>query len=118
MCRACFDVLDAHAANAYKTAPATAPSTIGWNSTMLPNEIFEQLMPRYGKPTPDAMCQNKLTFIAAYNPKDPPELLFKHCTDCQEIAIDARVPYTAKRLLMHIVNLFTHAGIYPHGMDN
>jgi hypothetical protein len=44
VCCACFDILDAHIAGAYKTALATARSTIGWNSTMLPNEIFEQLM--------------------------------------------------------------------------
>jgi hypothetical protein len=77
VCRACFDVLDAHVANAYKMPPTTAPSNIGWNSTMLPSEIFEQLMSTYGKPTPNAMRQNNSTFIAAYNPKDPPELLFK-----------------------------------------
>jgi hypothetical protein len=35
------------------------------------------------------MRQNNLTFIAAYNPKDPPKLLFKRCADCQEIAIVA-----------------------------
>jgi hypothetical protein len=118
VCRACFDILDAHVANTYKTAPATAPSTTGWNSTMQPNEIFEQLMSTYGKPTPNTMHQNNLTFIAAYNPKDPPELLFKRCTDCQEIVIIARVPYTAKQLLMNIVDLFTRARIYTHNMDN
>jgi hypothetical protein len=40
VCRACFDVLDAHVADAYKTAPTTTPTTIGWNSTMLPNELL------------------------------------------------------------------------------
>jgi hypothetical protein len=48
-----------------------------------------------GKPSPDVMCKNNLTFITVYILKDPPELLFKHCTDCQEIAIVAWVPYTA-----------------------
>jgi hypothetical protein len=43
ICRACFDVLDAHIADAYKTAPAGSPNTVRWNSTMLPNEIFDQL---------------------------------------------------------------------------
>ncbi len=64
------------------------------------------------------MHQNNLTFIATYNPMVPPKLLFKHCADCQEIAIVARVPYTAKQLLMNIINLFTRAGIYAHNMDN
>jgi hypothetical protein len=92
VCHACFNVLDAHIANAYKTAPATTPSTTSWNLTTLPNEIFEQLMLTYGKPTPNVMCQNNLTFIAAYNPQDPPKLLFKPCADFQEIAIVAWVP--------------------------
>ncbi len=118
VCRACFDVLDAHVADAYKMAPTTAPSTIGWNLTMLPNDFFEQLMSTYGKPTPDPMHQNNLTFIAAYNSKDPPQLLFKHCADCQEIAIVVRVPYTTEQLLMNVVNLFTRAGIYARNINN
>ncbi len=89
VCRACFNVLDVHVADAYKAAPAGSPSTIGWNLTMLPNKIFEQLMTMYGKHTPKAMCQNNITFISAYNPKDPPKLLFKRCADCQEIGIIA-----------------------------
>jgi hypothetical protein len=75
-------------------------------------------MSTFGKPTPNAMCQNNLNFIAAYNPKDPPELLFKHCTNCQEIAIIARVPYMAKQLLMNILDLFMHASIYVRNMDD
>jgi hypothetical protein len=118
VCRACFDVHDTHIADVYKTAPATAPSTIGWNSTMLPNEIFEQLMSTYGEPTPNAMHQNNLAFIAAYNPKDPPKLLFRHCTGCQEITIIARIPYTAKQLLMNVVDLFMRAGIYARDINN
>jgi hypothetical protein len=61
------------------------------------------------------MPQNNLTFIATYNSKDPPKLLFKHCADCQEIAIVAQVLYMVEQLLMNIVDLFTHAGI---DMDN
>ncbi len=99
-------------------ALTTAPSTIGWNSMMLPNEIFEQLMSTYGKPTPDAMRQNNLTFITTYNPRDPPKLLFKRCAECQEIAIVARVPYMAEQLLMNIIDLFMRAGIYVRNMDN
>jgi hypothetical protein len=72
----------------------------------------------YGKPTPDRMCQNNLTFIASYNLKDLLELLFKCCANCQEIAIVPRVPYTAEQLLMNIIGLFTLAGIYAHNMDN
>jgi hypothetical protein len=118
LCRACFNVLDTHVAGAYKAAPAGPPSTIGWNSTMLPNKIFEQLMMTYDKPTPDAMRQNNLTLISMYNPKDSPELLFKRCANCQEIVIVAEVPYTSKQLLMNVVDLFTHSGIYACDMDD
>jgi hypothetical protein len=117
VCRACFDILDTHVSDAY-TAPSGSPHTIGWNSTMLLNKIFNQLMLTYGKPTPNAVRQNNVTFFSAYNPKDPPKLLFKHTTDCQVVAIVAKVPYTTEQLLMNIVNLFTRAGIYARDMDD
>jgi hypothetical protein len=63
---------------------------------MLPTNIFGQLQGTYGKPTPDVMRQNNLAFLAPYNPQELPELLFKQCTDCQEIAILAKVLYTSK----------------------
>ncbi len=118
ICHACFDILDTHVNNAYKTAPLSSPNTIGWNSTMLPDKIFNQLMTTHGKPTPNAVRQNNLTFLSAYNPTDPPELLFKQVADCQEIAIVAKVPYTTKQLLMNIVNLFTCSGAYARDMDD
>ena len=118
VCRACFDILDAHISDAYKTAPSGSPNTVGWNSTMLPNEIFDQLMLTYGKPTPDAVRQNNVMFFSAYNPQDPPELLFKRIADCQEVAIVAKVPYTTEQLLMNVVDLFTRAGIYARDMDD
>jgi hypothetical protein len=40
------------------------------------------------------MRQNMTTFLPPYNPQDPPEILFKWCVDCQEIAIIANVKYT------------------------
>jgi hypothetical protein len=118
VCRACFNVLNTHVADTYKTAPASTPSTISWNMMMMPNKVFEQLMLTYVKPTPDAMCQNNLMFIFAYNPKDPPKLLFKHCVNCQEVAIIVKVPYTSEQLLMNVVDLFTRLGIYTCNMDN
>jgi hypothetical protein len=85
---------------------------------MLPDEIFDQLMTTYGKPTPDAVRQNNLTFLLAYNPTDPPELLFKRVADCQEIAIVAKVPYTTEQLLMNVVDLFMRSGAYACNMDD
>ncbi len=75
-------------------------------------------MMTYDKPTPDAVHQNNLTFIATYNPKDPPKLLFKRVADCQEVAIMAKVMSTMKQLLMNIVYLFTRLGVYARDMDN
>ena len=103
--RAVYDTLDLHVHGAFKVAPATAPGTVGWNSTMTLNDIFDQLMSTYGKPTPDSMRQNNLNFLAPYNPQEPPEILFKCCTDFQEIAIIAKVPYTPEQLLMNVVDL-------------
>ena len=118
ICRAVFDTLDAHVGDEFKSPPATAPDTVGWNSTMLPNDMFDQLMLTYGKPTPDAVRQNNLTFFSAYNPKDPPEVLFKRFADCQEIAIVAKVPFTTEQLLMNAVDLFTRCGLYTRDMDD
>jgi hypothetical protein len=72
-----YDVLDMHVDNAFKVASSTIPLTIGWNASMSLNQIFNQLMKTYGLPTPDAMRQNMTIFLSPYNPKDPPEILFK-----------------------------------------
>ena len=104
--------------NSYKTAPALSPNIIGWNSTILSNEIFNQLMISYGKPTPNAVHQNNLTFFSTYSPKNPPELLFNWVADCQEIAKGANIPFTTKQLLMNVVYLFMHLGAYACDMDN
>jgi hypothetical protein len=118
VCRAFFDSLDAHVGDEFKSPPANAQRTIGWNSTMLPNDMLDQLMLTYGKPTPDAVRQNNATFFAAYNPRDPPEVLFKRIADCQEIAIVAKVPFTDEQLLMNAVDLFTRCGLYTRDMDD
>ncbi len=104
---AVYDTLDAHVDDAFKVAPPTNPPTIGWNASMLLNEIFDQLMKTYGCLMPNAMRQNMMTFLAPYNPQDPPEILFKHCAHCQEVAIIANVKYTNEQLLMNIINLLT-----------
>ncbi len=85
---------------------------------MLPNDMFDQLMVTYGKPTPDAVRQNNMTFYSAYNPKDPPEVLFKRFSDCQEVAIVAKVPFTTEQLLMNTFDLFTRSGLYTQDMDD
>ena len=118
VCQAVFDSLDAHVGDEFKSPPANAQGTTGWNSTMLPNDMFEQLMLVYGKPTPDAVRQNNLVFYSAYNPKDPPKVLFKRLSECQEVAIVAKVPFTVEQLLVNAVDLFTRTGLYARDMDN
>jgi hypothetical protein len=116
--RAVYDALYVHVNDAFKVAPATTPPTTGWNATMLPTEIFDQLQSIYGKPSPDAMRQNNLTFLAAYNPQEPPELLFKRCADCQEIAILAKVPYTSEQMMMNVIDLLTRSGMFVRDLED
>jgi hypothetical protein len=104
--------------DAFKVAPATIPPTTGWNATMLPTEIFNQLQTTYGKPMPDAIRQNNLLFLAPYNPQEPPELLFKRCTDCQEIAILAKVPYTSEQMMMNVIDLLTRSGMFVRDLED
>ena len=73
----CYDTLDEHVNDAYKVAPPMTPPTTGWNATMSICDIFNQMASTYGKPTPDAMRQNNVNFLTAYNPQDPLEILFK-----------------------------------------
>jgi hypothetical protein len=69
---AVYDTLDMHVNDAFKVAPATNPPTTVWNGSMLPNVIFNQLQGMHGKPMPDTMQQNNLTFLAPYNPQELP----------------------------------------------
>jgi hypothetical protein len=69
--QACYDMLKAHVNDAFKVAPPTTLPTTGWNAAMFHRNIFDQLMTTYRKPTPDTMCQNNLTFLAAYNLQKP-----------------------------------------------
>jgi hypothetical protein len=110
---AVYNTLDSHIPDACKVAPATT-----WNATMALNKIFDQQMLTYGKLMTNAIHQNNLTFITMYNPKDPPELLFKQCANCQEITIIAKVPYTSKQILMNVMDLFTCCSLFACHMDS
>jgi hypothetical protein len=116
--RAVYDTLAMHVNDAYKVAPATNPPTTGWNRLMLPNDIFNQLQGTYGKPMPDTMRQNNLTFLAPYNPQEPPKLLFKGWSYWQEIAIMAKVPYTGEQMMMNIINLLTRSGMFVQDLKD
>jgi hypothetical protein len=116
--RAVYDTLDAHIDNAFKVAPPTTPPTIGWNASMLLNDIFDQIMKTYGRPMPNAMHQNIMTFLSPYNPQNLPEILFKRCTDCQEVAIIANVKYSNKQLLMNVIDLLTRCSLYQCNLED
>ncbi len=107
-----------HVNNAFKVAPSTIPPTIGWNASITANKIFDQLMKAYSCPTPYAMRQNMITFLFPYNPHDPPGILFKRCTDFQEIAIIMNVKYTDQHLLMNGINLLTRCGLYQCDLED
>ena len=81
-------------------------------------DIFNQMASTYGKPTPDAMRQNNVNFLAAYNPQDPPEILFKQCTDVQEIATLAKNPYTTQQLLINALDLLARCGLYQRDLKD
>jgi len=116
--RACYDTLDKHVNDAYKVALPSIPPTTGWNVTMSICNIFQQMVSMYGKPTPDAMRQNNVNFLAAYNPQDPPEILFKRCTDIQEIATLAKNPYTTQQLLINVILLIARCGLYQRDLED
>jgi hypothetical protein len=81
-------------------------------------DIFDQMASTYGKPTPDAMRQNNVNFLAAYNPQDPPEILFKRCTDVQEIVTLAKNPYTTQQLLINAIDLLARCGLYQRDLED
>ncbi len=49
------------------------------------------------------MRQNNITFLVPYKPQEPPEILFKQCTDVQEIVTLAKNPYTTQQLLLNVL---------------
>jgi hypothetical protein len=115
---AVYDTLDTHIDNAFKVALPTTPPTIGWNMLMSLNYIFDQMMKTYGRPMPNAMPQNMMTFLSPYNLQNLPEILFKNCTNCQEVAIIANVKHTDKQLLMNIINLLTRSNLYQRDQED
>jgi hypothetical protein len=85
---------------------------------MLLNNISDQMMKMYGRPTPDAMRQNMMMFLSPCNPQDPPKILFKHCINCQEVAIIADVKYSNEQLLMNVIDLLTRCGLYQCDLED
>ncbi len=76
------------------------------------------MMKTYGRPTPDTMRQNMMTFLSPYNSQDPPEILFKRCADCQEVAIIVNLKYSDEQPLMNIIDLLTRCGLYHRNLQD
>jgi hypothetical protein len=101
--RTVFSILDDNINNAFKVS--NDPALVGWNQSMEPQEMFDQITATYGKPTPAALLQNDTLFRSVYSPNDAPEVLFRRIEDCQEVQILGEDPYTAQQLLNNAVRL-------------
>ena len=73
--RAVFNILDENIDDALKVS--NDPMLVGWNLSMEPREMFDQITVTYGKPTPAALLQNDTLFGSVYSPNDAPEVLFR-----------------------------------------
>jgi hypothetical protein len=110
ICRAVFNILDDNIGDAFKVS--NNPALVGWNHSMEPREMFNQITATYGKPTPAALLQNDTLFRSIYSPNDDPEVLFRRIEDCQEVQILGEDPYTAQQLLNNTVILLLQCGLY------
>jgi hypothetical protein len=84
---------------------------VGWNPSMEPREMFDQITATYGKPTPAALLQNDTLFRSVYSPNNAPEVLFRCIEDCQEVQILGEDSYTAQQLLNNAVRLLLQCGL-------
>ena len=91
---------------------------VGWNPSMEPREMFDQITTTYGQPTPAALLQNDTLFRSVYSPNDAPEVLFRCIEDCQEVQILGEDPYTAQQLLNNAVRLLLQCELYTRDFDD
>ena len=109
--RAVFNCLDDGIDDAFKVS--NDPTLTGWNASMEPRDMFDQITATYGRPTPAALLQNDTLFRSVYSPQDAPEVLFRRIEDCREVQILGEDPYTAQQLLNNAVCLLLQTGLYP-----
>jgi hypothetical protein len=72
--RAVNNCLDDNINNAFKVLNDL--DLIGWNPSMEPREMFNQITATYGRPTPAALLQIDTLFWSVYSPKMPPKFCF------------------------------------------
>jgi len=114
--RAVFNIHDDNIDNAYKVS--NDPALVGWNQSMEPREMFDQITATYGKLTPAALLQNDTLFRSVYSPNNAPEVLFRRIEDCQEVQILGEDPYTAQQLLNKAVRLLLQCGLYTRDFED
>ena len=114
--RAVFNILDDNIDDAFKVS--NNPALVGWNLSMEPREMFDQITATYGKPTPAALLQNDTLFQSVHSPNDAPEVLFRQIEDCQEVQILGEDPYTAQQLLNNAVRCLLQCGLYARDFED
>ena len=113
--RAVFNCLNGGVDDAFKVSKD--PALAGWNPSMEPREMFDQIKATYGQPTPAALLQNNTLFRSVYSPQDAPEVLFRRIEDCQEVQIPREDPYMAQQLLNNAVRLLLQTGLYTRDFE-
>jgi hypothetical protein len=103
---AVFNCLDDGIDDAFKVS--NDPALTGWNASMEPREMFDQITATYGRPTPAALLQNDTLFRSMYSPQDAPKVLFRRIEDCQEVQILGEGPYTVQQLLNQRKKMMTY----------
>ena len=88
--QAVFNVLDDNIYDPFKVS--NDPMLVGWNPSMEPQEMFDQITATYSKPTQGALLQNDTLFQIVYSPNDTPEVLFRHIEDCQTNSMQINKP--------------------------
>jgi hypothetical protein len=114
--RAVFNCLDDGIDDAFKVS--NDPALTGWNASMEPREMFDQITTTYGRPTPAALLHNDTLFWSVYSSQDAPKVLFRRIKDCQEVQILGEDPYTAQQLLNNAVRLLLQTGLYIHNFED
>jgi len=109
--QACFQMLNESISN--KSKVLNTPNLTGWNSSILVQDIPNQLEASYGKLDTMTLFANNTLFWGAFPPTDSPEMLFYRIKQCQEIQTLAQDPYSATKIINNAVWLWMQSNIFP-----
>ncbi len=113
--QACYNVLHQNIDYAFKVSDDT--NLTGWNPAMEIRELLDQMVTRYGRPTPNALLQNNTLFCCVYLPTEAPEALFCWIKKCQEIQTLGDDPHTPTQLLNNVIRLLLRCGLYQRDSE-